>query len=217
MQFHRFLLKHFAILTLLCASLIWLRFGLSLKLYHWYLNWNLFLAWVPYLTSYLMYVLDKRKQLGFVPALLLTGVWLVFFPNAGYLVTDFIHLQRIPPVPYWFDVIMFSLFAFTGIALAIASVDQIFEVLKKHFSPSLTAAIMAGLSLISGFGLYLGRVERWNSWQVLTHPLVIVTDSIRILTSPSMYPLLIAFCLFSISITAASGLLFETLKKNRLA
>ena len=52
-----------------------------------FLIWNLFLAWVPFVFSMAAYELDKRKRGGLL--LLPLGIaWLLFFPNAPYLMTD---------------------------------------------------------------------------------------------------------------------------------
>ena len=57
-----------------------------------YLIWNLFLAWIPFLLA--VFVYDRwRRRRGGALLLVLGGLWLLFFPNAPYIATDFVHLH----------------------------------------------------------------------------------------------------------------------------
>ncbi|HEX6032281.1 MAG TPA: DUF1361 domain-containing protein, partial [Tepidiformaceae bacterium] len=67
-----------------------------------FLVWNLFLAWVPMALAVLLFAAHR----GGAPSLFLAapfGLWLLFLPNAPYLLTDFIHLAPDTRVPLWFD------------------------------------------------------------------------------------------------------------------
>src|SRR5256712_12926682 len=67
-----------------------------------YLIWNLFLAWIPLALAVFVYDRWENRRRGML-LVALGGLWLLFFPNAPYIATDFVHLQRDPLAPYWYD------------------------------------------------------------------------------------------------------------------
>ena len=107
---------------------------------------------------------------------LLGAAWLAFFPNAPYLVTDLIHLRTRAFVPVWYDAIMVFAFALTGLCLAFLSLWLVHRLVERRLGKAagwLFVAVVAGLS---GFGVYLGRYPRWNSWDVVTRPGELMAD-----------------------------------------
>ena len=158
-------------LTLLVASLvgvgfIWIRGGLFSTTGIVYLVWNLFLAWIPYLIT--TYCIKKSMSwVGFVPLFLL---WLVFFPNAPYMVTDIIHVASgIHHV--WFDALIFFFFAWIALLLGILSLRNMHTQLRLRMSSTWSEIAVAAICVLTSFGIYLGRFERWNSWDIIMHPL----------------------------------------------
>lgn len=148
------------------------------------LVWNLILAWIPYLFSMLVAVLHQSlpKQWWWliIPGL----IWLVFFPNAPYLVTDFLHLEQRPYIPIWYDILLLASFSWTGIFLAITSLRTIQAAVKDYLG-LFASWIFAGFTLVlSGLGIYLGRFERWNTWDLLFHPKSILADIARRVVNP---------------------------------
>lgn len=140
------------------------------------LVWNLFLAWVPYIFSVVAAsihrVFPKHWWLLIVPS----AIWLAFFPNAPYIVTDFLHLQERPGVPLWYDIGLLATFAWTGLFLAIASLRTFQRLVKFHFG-LVVSWLFAFVALgLGGLGLYLGRFSRWNSWDLLSQPKEIIVD-----------------------------------------
>jgi len=143
-----------------------------------YINliWNLFLAWIPYSFSMLAAVLHLLFPRQWWLLIIPSGIWLLFFPNAPYIVTDFFHLLPRPNVPMWYDILMLTTFSWTGIFLAIASLRTMQGLIKFHiggFSSWVFVVFSLGLG---GLGIYLGHFERWNSWDMLTHPRKILKD-----------------------------------------
>ena len=146
-----------------------------------FLPWNLFLAAVPVIAADLL----KRAHEARWPVLVQViwfAVWILFLPNAPYLITDFIHLKERPDMPLWYDIALLTSAAGVGLLLAYASVADVQNVLTRAFN-SATAWIVVTLSLLlSGFGVYLGRFLRWNSWDAVSNPRRLFADiSARVL------------------------------------
>src|SRR6478735_7365509 len=88
--------------------------------------WNLFLALVPVFFSGLLL---KQKTLNY-KSILLFGLWLLFLPNAPYLVTDIFHFEERAPVPFWFDLMLVVSGAWNGILLCMISLFRVERFLK---------------------------------------------------------------------------------------
>jgi uncharacterized membrane protein len=148
------------------------------------LVWNLFLAWIPYLFSMLaafFYRLAPRHWWLQIPAGML---WLAFFPNAPYIVTDFLHLEYRPPVPLWYDILMLATFAWTGCFLAIASLKTMQFLVQRHLGWLLSWVFAAAALGLSGLGIYLGRFGRYNSWDLFIQPGEVVRDILVRVVNP---------------------------------
>ena len=97
-----------------------------------FLVWNLFLAWLPYFWSRWALSIHRRQPRRWWLLLLPGALWLLFFPNAPYLVTDLIHLRSYPPVPLWYDIGMLISFAWAGCFLAVASLYVMHQILREY-------------------------------------------------------------------------------------
>lgn len=173
--------------SLVCASgisavMVMARAVYSGQLLYQFLIWNLFLAWLPLLFSWSAHTLMRKHLYLF----LFSTLWLIFFPNAFYLVTDLIHLGRGGSVPVWFDAIMLFSFALTGLLLGLLSLYMMQSIVAKRCGRTISwffAAIALGLS---GYGVYVGRFLRWNSWDIFAHPHTLMRDILTSLLHPQM-------------------------------
>jgi len=105
-----------------CLALYVVRVVYTGELTHFFLNWNLFLAWIPLLCAVAAYGMQAlRSKLRYAAALPCAAVWLLFFPNAPYLLTDLLHLSAGEGAPAWFDLVMILSFAWTGLLLGFVS------------------------------------------------------------------------------------------------
>ncbi|MGI0134811.1 MAG: DUF1361 domain-containing protein [Candidatus Micrarchaeaceae archaeon] len=161
-------------------------------LYHvnipWYMAWNLFLAWVPFLLALgLLRYIRKHAWSEWLP-MLLTVVWLAFLPNSFYMVSDFIHLAEITdPSQLLFSAVMFTAFIVTGVALGVSSLYLVHRALKKRLSPYASAVLVAATILVCSIAIYIGRDLRWNTWDLLVDPAGMLFDMSMRLTHPSNY------------------------------
>lgn len=150
-------------------------FGMANPLY---LIWNLFLAWIPYIIS--SYFIKKDTSKGsFIPLFIF---WLFLFPNAPYLVTDIVHIVSNSSSSVWYDGLLFFFFGWIGILLGTLSLFHIHQYFKNHFSCLISELIVFAICFVSSFGVYLGRFERWNSWDIFINPVHLIKDSFYIST-----------------------------------
>jgi uncharacterized membrane protein len=152
---------------------------------YFFLNWNLFLAWLPLLAASVAWLLQgdaQRPRLRVVPVLVL---WLLFFPNAPYIVTDLMHLKPHEGVPLWFDVIMLTSYAWNGLMVGFVSLWIVQGLLTRWFG--FAAGWLGALTALglAAFGVYLGRFERWNSWDVFTQPNLLFRQILNGILNPA--------------------------------
>lgn len=158
-----------------------------------FLVWNLFLAWIPLFFSEKFCHYGKENKSGMT--LLLFFAWLVFFPNAPYIITDLFHLKPKSHVPVWFDLILIISFAWNGLLLGFISLMEVHTTLLKMYSEKVSWIIVVFISFLSGYGIYLGRFERWNSWDIVTHPFKLFRHIFGNFLDPEVLPRLLGVTL----------------------
>jgi len=130
--------------------------------------WNLVLAWVPFVLALVIYERApsaSRRQLAALGAL-----WLLFLPNAPYIVTDLKHVGGGSNVPILYDVLFLTASAWTGLLLGLTSLYLMHAVARRLLGVVSAWVLVVGVLALSSFGIYLGRVQRWNSWDVFVRP-----------------------------------------------
>jgi uncharacterized membrane protein len=174
----------------LCVALVEYRIHHTGNSLYQFLVWNLFLAWVP-LGIALAAFHRARSRVDIVAGGLLV-LWLLFFPNAPYMLTDFIHLGTSTLVPVWYDALMLSSFAWTALLLGFTSLYLVQMVVRRVVGPLWSWVGVACALALASFGVYLGRFVRFNSWDALIRP-GRVADVIRNqLENPLQHPRMIA-------------------------
>lgn len=180
-----------------------------------FLVWNLILAWIPLLFGLLVYDRYQRgsRLLMLAPAL---ALWLLFLPNAPYIVTDFVHLSAASPSPLWLDGVELSAFAWTGMLLGFVSLYLVHAVARHRFGPAPSWAGVLGVLALVSVGVYLGRVKRWNSWDLLTQPGARLAQLHAHLGDPAALTRAAAISLAVTCLLAASYLVFYVLMAARI-
>ncbi|MGZ8702716.1 MAG: DUF1361 domain-containing protein [Gaiellaceae bacterium] len=158
-----------ALLSLFSVALIVVRYLYSQEPFFGGLIWNLFLAWIPFGLSIVVYDRHRAgaRRLSLLP---FAALWLLFLPNAPYILTDFKHLVPSPNVPLWVDVVVIAAPAWTGMLLGFLSLYLVQAVVRDLAGPLVAWGAAVGALGLSSFGIYLGRVLRWNSWDLLADP-----------------------------------------------
>lgn len=177
----------FLLLLAWCCAIVGVRVWKANSFLFFFLLWNLFLAAVPYAASLACETLDRYWRVRPLQWVTLV-VWLLFLPNAPYIVTDFIHLKARPPIPIWYDVLMLLSCAGTGLLLGYASVMTVHRLVTKHYGVFAGWATALLALFLSAFGIYLGRFLRWNSWEVVTEPMPLFREIATQLMNPMDYP-----------------------------
>lgn len=172
-----------SLFTAYCGGLVAARFLWTGHASFSYLVWNLFLAWMPVAFSTLAVVLHQNSRNFLLPLALLVP-WLLFLPNAPYIITDLVHLRPRAGVPYWYDILLMCSYAFHGLILGFFSMTQVHQLLLSRLRPAYVWVIMGLVTIGSAYGIYLGRVLRWNSWDILRHPGQILRDCLEPLAHP---------------------------------
>jgi uncharacterized membrane protein len=174
------------------------------------LVWNLFLAWIPLGLALVIYDGAKRG-LGAVWVVVFAGLWLLFFPNAPYLTTDMKYLRELGGAPLWYDVSLTGLAAFTGLALGLVSLYLVHSVARTYFGAILAWVGVWAVLALSSIGVFLGRFQRFNSWDVFTDPGPILGDVAKGLADPLNYPRTLAVTVVFGGFLIASYLVFYAL------
>jgi len=187
-----------AVLALLFASgvsvaLVAARIAWTGRVQYGFLAWNLFLAWLPLLFALL--ACDAYREgdnrnwrfLGF------GATWLLFFPNAPYIFTDIIHLSTRYYNHFWIDLVLVLLCALTGLVLGFVSLFLMQNIIKRMFGSAASWLFIAGVAGLSGFGIYLGRFLRFNSWDVVLKPFALSRGIGQWAADPLAHPASIAF------------------------
>ena len=183
--------------SLVCIGLLAARMVYSHSVHYWFLIWNLALAWVPFVFAGLAYTMaTARRAVAYVLIVVAAILWLIFFPNAPYILTDFLHLGSMGDiVPGWYDVLMLFWFAWTGLMLGVVSLYLMQDIVARVFGGATSWVFVVLVAALGSFGIYLGRFLRWNSWDLLRRPMPMVGELYGRVTDRASQPRLLGFTL----------------------
>lgn len=157
-----------------------------------FLVWNLFLAALPYCFSQLV-LYTEIKNIHWTVKYILLGLWLLFLPNSPYIITDFIHLQSEYSTQPWLDLFIVFVFALNGLLLGLLSMLDIHKFLQYKFDKKTANGLIIHICILSGFGIYLGRFLRFNSWDLFTKPQMIMYKTLMSLKDFNTWAITLAF------------------------
>jgi uncharacterized membrane protein len=161
------------LMTVFCFSLSAFRYYISDTKVFLFLNWNLFLAWIPLLLSSFILAFNIKSKISLIFIII---VWILFFPNSPYILTDLFHLRARNSVPIWYDLVVILSYAWTGLICGFISLNDIEKSLSEYGKRNSINAVIIFFLFMSSFGVYLGRFLRWNSWDVLNNPFGLFSD-----------------------------------------
>ena len=187
---NRYSIAVFALLNLACAlciALVAARVAYSETAGHLGLIWNLFLAWIPFMLAYFAHAISWQRIWLYLIIPLVAIFWLIFFPNAPYMLTDLQDLTRTTEeAPLWYDVIIVVWCTWTGMLLGVISLYLMQDIIHRAFSRTAGWIFVFVISALSSFGIYIGRFVRLNSWNILLDPAETAMEILGIVIDPSM-------------------------------
>ena len=159
--------------------------GIAFGIYHYHLEgpdlvWNMFLALVALDFSLVSCYISKKVVRGLGAIL-----WLFFYPNTFYMLTDIVHMQFTSTV-LWnkTSLILYMLYVSSilfGVLCGIESVKNIVLTFKlKNYY--LRLLFIGVLSFISSFAIHIGRYARLNSWDIFTRPKIVISEILDVVS-----------------------------------
>jgi uncharacterized membrane protein len=181
-----FVLLNLACVT--CIGLVFARVAYTDSTRHAGLIWNLFLAWIPFILAYFAHAISWRKIALYIVIPVIAFLWLIFFPNAPYMLTDLQDLARAGGVgaPLWYDVIIVVWCSWTGTLLGIISLYLMQDIIFRTINRWVGWVFVFVISAASSFGMYIGRFVRLNSWDILQNPSETAMEILGLVIDPSM-------------------------------
>lgn len=169
-----------------CVCMVAFRIYLTGQLTLAWLIWpNLVLAWIPLVMAVLLHQRYSAGERRLLPLGALGLLWLLFFPNAPYIVTDLVHLQWIRgPVPIYYDIAVIALTALTGLYVGFVSLYLLQSLWRRVFGAPSSWLFALGALALSSVGIYLGRVLRWHSFHAFLRPAKIMADAAKAVADP---------------------------------
>lgn len=144
-----------------------------LRSHGFWMTWNLLLAFVPVMLAFLLFRRGvRRTALWWCGAVL----FLLFLPNAPYVITDVVHLFRdirgsrsdLQVLALFLP--LYAGFFALGFGSYVIALDRLWRYWKSEWPSRPWWKLELILQLLCAVGIYLGRVVRLNSWQVFTRP-----------------------------------------------
>ncbi len=145
---------------------------------HIFLIWNLLLSVIPYIMVFLIDRKIIKKKSLIIIALL---VWLFFFPNAMYIVTDLIYTDvsnfisnsgpyqayiYLQDISSYMALIHIFLGAFLGLMYGFKSLKVLYDYAPDINLKKYRDIVVIAVFGLSSFAIYIGRFFRYNSWDI---------------------------------------------------
>lgn len=175
------ILATLAVVLNIFRIIIWGKFSFT------WILWNIFLAFVPFLISSLMLILTKEKKMNKVLFVIGIFLWMIFIPNAPYIVTDFIHIGTTRSIPIIYDILLIFNSALVGLILCFHSLFHIEQIVKTKHKKNTGRLIMGIFIIMISFGVYLGRFLRFNSWDIFIDHSSLVNNIWEIISQAAMH------------------------------
>jgi len=189
---YRFLYSNLALSIGFALLLVVFRVKLTDNTFYLFLVWNLFLAGIPYAITQLFKLSNTLRSFKIIRGLGFLA-WLLFLPNSPYIITDLVHLHSSRSVLVWLDLFLVFVFAFNGLLLGLLSMLDMFSLIREFYGHKISKYMIFIVCLLCGYGIYLGRFLRFNSWDITTKPISLVYEIAYSLKEPMVWLMTFAF------------------------
>lgn len=185
-----------------------------------FLVWNTFLAWIPMGLAVILdaVILVRSKWLKLLLLLVMGPIWLFFYPNAAYMITDLLHpfgkltiegYRFWHEMPFWNHLFPVLFVALLGLVLGCLSLASVHRLVTLSLGKMVGWVFAVTVLALSSFGIYLGRFIRWNSWDILQEPLYVLKETALYFTDAGNLLHAAAFCKWIFLITLFSYVVME--------
>jgi len=172
--------------------------------------WNLFLGVIPIYFSRQLLHCNKIN----IKSITLFSCWLLFFPNAPYVITDIFHFGYQRGAPLWYDLLLVLSAAWCGLMAGFISLGYVDKFMHRYAAKKWRPIITGSFLFAASIGIYLGRFLRFNSWNVVNHPFTLARIGFAYTFKP--YDHLNAW-LFCVACTALLLLIYYGIKTLAVA
>lgn len=141
-----------------------------------FMGLNVFLAWLPIIFAQLFIQIKDSWRWIFVP------LWLLFFPNIPYLMTDLFHLAALriyqPGGHFlidsqgWWSYLLLALPIVLMVFIGMAQVFKLFSTIQLSKKQKVSSVTV--LALLSSIAIYIGRFDRVHSIELVVHPVTVL-------------------------------------------
>lgn len=148
--------------------------------------WNLLLLLIPFAVVRMLnvYYFKAEPQKKVYKFFILGGgvlAWLLFIPNSVYIITGTRHLLGYCPVGAFRDVcpdnawmiIFFFIYGAAGWVFYVLLMNQMRDFLTKAISRKIADIFIYAVIPLIALGVLLGLINRFNSWEAFSEPLII--------------------------------------------
>jgi uncharacterized membrane protein len=162
---------------------------------HPFMLWNLYLAVIPTVVALVIFRKPMRVGVAWLAGF---AVWLLFLPNAPYVLTDVMHLRRdlltSPTRLHTYAVLLtYSAFFAVGLISYVVSLQLFRKFLHSTIPSRLVLPVLLSVHALSVVAVYIGRFMRVNSWDVVTAPHAVADALVRIPRASSLAVFVVMF------------------------
>jgi uncharacterized membrane protein len=175
---------------------------------HGFMIWNLFLAAIPAVLALALFTLPVRRGVVWWVGL---GVWVLFLPNAPYLLTDVVHMVHDIQHAHsdtWAYAVIATYAALFGLGLASYALSlQLFRwYLHRSVRPRVVAPTIIFVHALCVIAMYLGRFIRLNSWDAVLAPQQVAGSVLRIPGPLTVAVLAVMFVVVGVGVFAMAAI-----------
>ncbi|MES2709854.1 MAG: DUF1361 domain-containing protein [Verrucomicrobiota bacterium] len=149
-----------------------------------FLPFNLILAFLPIL--FLLLSEDSGRRRNLIAG---CALWLLFFPNAPYMLTDLVHYDRRLGNAAWLDMMALLAAAWAALIAGMTTLRLMQQRVARSFSPATGHAFVLTVLFLSAGGIYMGRFLRFHSWHALSKPGEVFGLTAEHFLKPELHPL----------------------------
>lgn len=169
-----------------------------------FMAWNLTLALVPVGIGFVLFRGRRTSPLWWLGL----AAFLAFLPNAPYVLSDVIHLAddvratRSDTLVVAGVLPQYAAFFLAGLLAYVVALGELTSWLRARGWDRLrVAAVELAVHAACAVGVYLGRVPRFNSWDLVTRPDAVATTAAEHLSD--RYPLALVLATFLVLVVSS--------------